>query len=631
MNSSRYALVGRSPGIQALRLLLLFVGMACGLAAGTPERPNILWITSEDNTAGFMRLYHPSGGAMPNLEALAEEGIVFEHAFSNAPVCSTARSALISGAYGPRTASHQHRRVRFVPPPDGLRLFPHYLRAAGYYTSNNVKTDYNFADLSPWSERSSRASWRNRAPGQPFFHVQNHTTTHEHKLHFPAEDRRHHPTQTDPAKVELWPMHPDTPLMRYTYARYHDQHAILDEEIGALLAQLEEDGLRDNTIIFYFGDHGGVLPGSKGYLREVGLHVPLVVWFPERWRHLSPMPAGSRWEGFVNFVDFAPTMLNLARVRIPKEMDGRPFLGPGLDPAELAARDEAVAYADRFDEKHDFSRSLRQGQWKYIRNYQPWMPEALHTAYRYKMLAFREWRELFRDGRLDPIQARFFLPKAPEELYDLEVDPFETRNLAADPSHRDTLGRMRLLLTERLAAMPDLGFIPEPVLMPAAAFDPAAYGRKHREQIANYIELANVSLEPGVDAVARIAAALGSADPIERYWALTAALAMDELPPAVQAQIRDCAQADGHRLVRARAAEYLAVKEGEDYRPVFTALLPEAESALEASWLLNQAAVLIDHHGQPPLSIERAWFPAFWQRDPVLAPRLDYLAPERGP
>lgn len=613
------------PGFVFITSIAAFISPASGSIGADLERPNILWITSEDNHISFLRLYDPAGAAMPRLESLADQGVVFGSAYCHSPVCSTARSTLFSGVYGPRAGSQFHRRFEYVPLPDGLRLFPHYLKEAGYYTSNNVKKDYNFEDLSPWHESSNRATWKNRQPGQPFFHVQNHTATHEHKLHFEKDAMHDVSTRTDPSTASLWPQHPDTPLMRYTYARYLDQHLLLDQEIGRLVDELDKDGLLDNTILFYFGDNGGVLPGSKGYLREHGLNVPLLVWFPEKWKHLSPMATGSRWQGFVRFVDFAPTVLNLAGIPVPDAMDGKAFLGPGVKLQDLKKRDEAIGYADRFDEKHDFSRSIRKGKWKYIRNYQPWIPDALEHNYRYKMQAFREWRELYHAGALNPVQARFFRPKAVEELYDLESDPHETRNLALTQSHADELLRMRTLLQQRLVAMPDLSFVPEPMLIWEAFDNPTEYGRKNQTRISTYVHLlASVHLS-AQSAVETIQDALQDSDPLMRFWAITAAITLGRMNEAVENSIRACAQEDANRLVRVRAAEYLTVINQQDCSAVFQEVLAQVESALEASYVLNQVAVLMDHYEMPPLRIDSDQFPESWQKEPVLAPRLAYL------
>ena len=215
--------------------------------------------------------------------------------------------------------------------PDGLRMFPWYLRQAGYYTTNNSKEDYNFIKgKGVWDDSSGEASYQNRQPGQPFFHVQNFGTTHEGNLHFSETDMMEQKTTTDPASVDVFPVHPDTDLFRYTNAKYRDQHIKVDKELESFIQQLEADGLMEDTIIFYYGDHGGVLPGSKGYIYERGLHVPMVVSIPEKWQHLAPTKPGTRVDGFVQFTDLSATVLNLAGVDLPEGTDGRPFLGKGV-------------------------------------------------------------------------------------------------------------------------------------------------------------------------------------------------------------------------------------------------------------------------------------------------------------
>jgi len=619
--------------VDSIRLCVITLLMATGVptyAHTAADRPNILWITSEDNAKHFMRAFDAAGAPMPNLERLAAEGIRFTRTFSNAPVCSPARSALISGVYGPRIGAQFHRRAQPVSLPEGLRLYPWYLREAGYYVSNNVKTDYNF-EGNPWNESSATATWRKRAPGQPFFHVQNHTTTHEHRLHFPTEDIGRVRTETDPATVQLLPQHPDTPLFRYTYARLHDQHRVLDREIGELLARLEADGLRDNTIIFYFGDNGGVVPGTKGYLSEVGLNVPLIVWFPERWQHLAPAPAGAAVEGFVSFVDFAPTLLNLLGLPIPAVMDGRPFLGTGVERAELDRRNEALGHADRFDEKHGFSRSLRQGDLKYVRNYLPFIPDALRNNYRSRTAAYGEWQALYRAGKLNAVQARFFEPKAAEELYDLAADPYETTNLAADPAHRETLLRLRARLRERLLALPDLSFIPEPVFLEQGRENPLRYGESQRATIARLMDIADLPLQPAAEARERLKAALVHGDTLDRYWALIAASALGREAESLAPDVRALRAESADPLVALRAAEFLALVAGEDARPVLTRCLRQARSAIEASLILNTAVLLADHYEQPRLAVDPTWFPTAWRTDPALKPRLDYLADPAQP
>src|SRR6056297_612226 len=398
--------------------------------------PNIVWITSEDNSVHYMDLYTEGGAPTPNIEALAEQGLLFSNAFSNGPVCSVARSTLISGCYAPRMGSNYHRKEIPVPMPDGLAMFPAYLRTAGYYTTNNSKEDYNiFKSDSVWDESSGEAHWKHRNEGQPFFHVFNIGTTHESRLHFTRKEMNNYTPETDTASFAIFPTHPRTELFSYTNAYYRDKIMEMDRQVGAVVAELEEAGLLDNTFIFYFGDHGGVLPGSKGYLYETGLHVPLVVHVPDDYRHLTEQEKGSRVDGFVSFVDFGPTVLQLAGVDVPEAYDGASFMGRGIYINELNSRDETFGYADRMDEKYDMVRSYRKGHYKYIRSYHPFQFDGLVNNYRQIMLANQEWLALFGTGQLDTIQARFYRRRPPEMLFDIENDPLETINLAVDHAY----------------------------------------------------------------------------------------------------------------------------------------------------------------------------------------------------
>ncbi|MCA9051814.1 MAG: sulfatase-like hydrolase/transferase, partial [Planctomycetaceae bacterium] len=264
------------------------------------DRPNIVWLVSEDNSVHHMQLFFPSGAPTPRIAELAAHGVLYPHAFSNAPVCSVARTTLATGCYAPRIGTQYHRRTVAVPLPDGLKMFPEYLRNAGYYTANNNKTDYNaVAGKGVWDDSSRKASWRNRADGQPFFYMQSFPVSHESSLHFSQRDMETQPTQTDPQSVTVAPYHPDTPTLRYTYARYHDRIQDMDRQIGAVVDELKKDGLLEDTFIFYFGDHGGVLPRGKGYAYESGLHVPLVVRLPEHFADRVDEKPGTRQTGFV--------------------------------------------------------------------------------------------------------------------------------------------------------------------------------------------------------------------------------------------------------------------------------------------------------------------------------------------
>ncbi len=339
------------------------------------ERPNVVWILSEDNSIHWLRLYGYELGVTPNIEQLAADGVTFEHAFSNAPVCSVARTTLMTGILAPRVGFQYHRKSKLANLPPGAQLFPALLKQAGYHTTNNSKKDYNVVEGDVWHASSNKASWRDRpSKDTPFFHMQTTTLSHESSLHFSRQVMQNEKTATDPAAVRIAPYHPDTPTFRYTYARYFDRMRSIDEQVGKIVGQLRDDGLLEDTFIFYFGDHGGVLPRGKGYAYESGLHVPLVVRVPENWKHLVDRKPGSRANGFVSFIDFGPTVLNLAGIDTPKTSDGKPFLGKGVTASEVDRRDESYGYADRFDEKYDLVRTLRKGRYRYVRNYQPFNP-----------------------------------------------------------------------------------------------------------------------------------------------------------------------------------------------------------------------------------------------------------------
>lgn len=577
--------------IRALLLLLMLPGQ--WLAAQQADRPNIVWLVSEDNSRNFLQLYDPSGAPMPNVEALARHGLVFNQAFSQAPVCSVARSTLISGCYAPRIGAQYHRATERPPMPAGLQMFPYYLRQAGYYTSNNAKEDYNLAKSEGmWDDSSNRASYRNRKAGQPFFHVQNYGTTHESQLHFTMPEMTTEKNQTDPAAVTPFPYHPDTETFRYTYARYHDLHRKVDAQLGEFISQLEADGLMDDTFIFYYGDHGGVLPRSKGYIYESGLQVPLVVYVPEKWKHLVPAAPGSRLDGFVQFSDFGPTVLHLAGIDVPEQMDGKPFLGKGITQEELQGRQVSFSYADRFDEKYDLVRGVRKGRYKYLRNYQPFNPDGLYNFYRYRMLAYQEWQELYDQGKLNAVQSQFFQPRAAEALYDLDNDPHETHNLAADPDLQNTLLEMRTLLQTHLRNMADLSFYPEPYLLDHAMKDPAQFGRDHREEISRLMDIADLSLVPFAKAKKGIKAALRSQNALDRYWALIVCSTFGKQAAAFYKTAHLLAAGDADRLVRVRAAEFLALTDQQDPGPVLLSALRQSSSTTEVNLQLNTAAML---------------------------------------
>ncbi|MGV3483786.1 MAG: sulfatase-like hydrolase/transferase [Planctomycetaceae bacterium] len=575
-------------------LCLVIWALGASMAAGA-DRPNIVWILSEDSSKHYFRHFDPDGVSTPSIESLAASGVTFDRAFSNAPVCSVARTTLLTGCYGPRIGTQFHRANVRVPVPGGLTLFPARLRAAGYYTTNNSKEDYNVVkDAEVWDDSSKRATWRARPTAEtPFFHVQTITLSHESSLHFPESDFTDSQSDLDAIKVPAYL--PDTPLIRYTKARYQERIQAVDKQVGELVEKLRADGLLESTFIIYCGDHGGVLPRSKGYLFETGLHVPLVVRIPEKFAELSPFAAGSRTQGFVEFVDFAATTLSLAGLSPSPQADGQSFLGAGVTADQVAARNETFGYADRFDEKYETVRSLRVGNYKYIRSFEPFSPDGLHNAYRYEMFAYRHWRDQFHAGKLNEIQRAFFLPKPAERLYDLASDPDESKNLADKPELANILVSLRNRLTERLKGMPDLSMYPEAFLIREAFDDPVAFGQSHRQAIAELIDIANLGLEQDSrsDPQGRLQQALQSSDPWQRYRAAIVCAGL----PAIDGDLREALAKlldDPEPLVAVRAAQALAIVAAVDPRPAILKAIGRATEATEALEMLNCVVQLND-------------------------------------
>jgi arylsulfatase A-like enzyme len=592
------------------------------------NQPNIVWLVSEDNSKHYLKLYEDGGAPMPNIEALAKKGIVFNNAFSNAPVCSVARSTIISGCYAPRVGTQYHRRMELAPMPEGLKMFPEYLREAGYYTSNNAKEDYNFIKSdSVWDESSKEASYKNREAGQPFFHVQNFHSTHEGRLHFSKAQMDSITTKNPGESAAVFPYHPDTPTYQYTNAFYRDLHQKTDSEIGDFLDELEKDGLMEDTIIFYYGDHGGVLPRSKGYIYESGLHVPMVVYVPEKWKHLSAVKMGSRTETFVQFIDLAPTVLNLAGVDIPEQIDGQPFLGKTVTQDKLDERNTTFGYADRFDEKYDLVRSIRKGKYKYIRNYQPFNIDALYNFYRYKMLAYKEWEELYKKGRLNEAQQQFFKPRAAEALYDIEKDPHEINNLAEDPAQQSILGELRTDLQKQVKAMPDLSFYPEPYFLEAGLSNPVAFGQQNKTEIAALIDIADLSLKPFDDVKTDIENALKSDDPWKRYWILVVCSSFGEKASQFFKMAAQMSKEDKENLVRVRAVEFLMLNKQNVPSELILEIIDNAESETETNLVLNSVALIKTVRPDFKINIAKTMFPSKWYDKPgdLVNRRADFL------
>lgn len=435
----------------------------CADSSEPAERPNILWITVED-MGNHLGSWGESLVRTPNLDRLAEQGTRYTGTFATAPVCSAARTALITGMYQSSIGGHQHRANQSYPgfdhppyqavlPPE-VKAFTEYLRAAGYYTTNNAKTDYNFGKpVTAWDESGGQAHWRNRPdPEQPFFSVFNSARTHESRV-WPNPDED---AVIDRARVELPPYYPDTPIIREDYARMLDNAGRMDTWAGDLLDQLVSDSLADNTIVFFFTDHGDGIPRGKRWLRDSGLQTPMIIRWP------GGLEPGSVDGRLISFIDLSATVLSLAGVIIPEHIQGRAFLGNQADPEPRAY---IHAARDRMDESHDMRRAVRDHDYLYVRNFYPDRPFFLPNQYRDRMPLMQELIRLNESGELTGVAAAMFSTTKPEEeLFDVVADPFQIHNLADDPSLSGVLERMRTELERWQSETGDMGLIPETVL-----------------------------------------------------------------------------------------------------------------------------------------------------------------------
>lgn len=425
------------------------------------EKPNILWITSEDMNA-FIGAYGDALAHTPNLDKLASVGVKYTHAFATAPVCSPSRSCLITGVYATSLGTQHLRSV--IEIPKKIRPFPKYLQQAGYYCSNRGKMDYNFVDRDIWDDESPNAHWRNRPEGKPFFSVFNIMTTHQSQI-FGTDEAFHKrygskltdAEKQDPDKMNIPPYHFDSPTVRKLWARYYECVALMDREVGRILAELEADGLADNTLVFYYSDHGTGMPRSKRALYDSGLRVPLIIRAPKKWQKELGLVAGSSNSELVNFADFAPTVLHLAGIDIPDYMEGIPFLGKGKKTQEYA-----FGHADRVDEAYEIARTVRGKKYRYIRNYLPHLPLIQDNFYTDQSEIMKELRRIKAEGKFTPAQQSMWLSRRKaEELYDTENDPYETNNLAGNPAYIDILTSMRKAQEDWSMRTFDSGLIPE--------------------------------------------------------------------------------------------------------------------------------------------------------------------------
>jgi uncharacterized sulfatase len=428
-------------------------------AAPTAKPLNVVWIVAEDISPD-LGCYGVPDAITPNLDRFAAQGAKFTRAFTHAPVCAPSRSGLITGRY-PTTLGSHHMRSKLVQPPP---LWTDELRKAGVFVAWPGKTDFNFDAPKGWAD--THADWTKKPEllpkDRPFFAYINYTVSHESQARAPAAAYQKNTARLTPeqrrdrAKITLPTYYPDTPEVRESVAKYHENITAVDYLAGDVLTLLEKQGLAENTVVFFFGDHGRGLPRHKRWPIDAGLRVPMMVRWP------GTIPANSVRDDLVCFLDLGPTVMNILGVARPERLQGRAFLGanPGPEPQYL------FAARDRMDEAPDRIRSVRDRRYRYVRNYHPEIPYFQWVGYLDQSPIMQAWRRDAFAGKLNPVQAQFFARTKPaEELYDLETDPWEVRNLAADPAQKERLTQFRAALDAWIRETGDLGEVDEKELI----------------------------------------------------------------------------------------------------------------------------------------------------------------------
>lgn len=572
----------RSFTLLAIPAFLVFAALRAA------DRPNILWLTCEDSNP-HLGAYGDAFAVTPTLDALARESVRYTNAFAYTGACSPSRSCLITGVYPLRLGTHEMRST--MPLPATVKTFPEYLRAAGYYTTNNAKTDYQFVPPpAAWDESSSSAHWRKRAPGQPFFSVFNFTVTHQSQIFAPearyqANTRRLTAAQRrDPAKVAVPPIHPDTPEFRREWARHYENLTAMDYLAGDILEQLQADGLREDTIVFFFSDHGTGMPAIKMWAGGPSLRVPLLVRFPKKWQHLAPARPGEATDRLVSFVDFAPTILSLAGLELQPHFEGTAFLGPKAAPA----RQLIFAGKNRQSEMTDIIRTVRDDRFQFIRNFLPHQSRGQFMSYNWQHESMRTWERLHREGKLSGPPARFFAATKPvEELYDVRKDPWQIHNLATDPAYAKELSRLRAQLVAQMRTHHDLGLLPEYELhRRSAGTTPYIIATNPRlnplDDLLRAADLANAMDTKNLPALVDL---LRAPDSAVRWWAATGLLALREKAAPARSALHH-ALADSSPVVRVTVAETLAVLGALD------TALPALEAAIRVEDVFVRLAAL---------------------------------------
>jgi arylsulfatase A-like enzyme len=568
--------------------LLLFATVA--LAA---DKPNILWLTIEDSSP-HLGCYGDTMAKTPSIDAFATKGLRFQRAWSNAPVCAPARTCIVTGRWAPSDGA-EHMRSG-VPLPSGHRLLPELMRDAGYYCTNNAKEDYNLSQVKDvWDESSKSAHWKKRPDGKPFFAVFNFETTHESKIRATP-----HTQVRDPDTVKPPRYHPNVPEVRKDWAQHFDNLTTVDQQIAAKLQEIDAAGLAEDTIIFFYSDHGTGMPRSKRCPLDSGLRVPFIVHFPAKWAALAPQDyvAGGVSPQLIQFIDLAPTALSIAGVQPPGYMHGLAFAGKHRS---ATAHKHLYGFRGRMD---DLIRSITDGRFVYVKHFMPQLPWGQRVAYMFQQASTVKWHELATTGdTLNEYQTYFWGPKDSEEIFDLQTDPTETENLAINPEFFPQLASLRHKLKQWLTDKRDLGLVPE---SERAAI---SKGQSPKDALADgavlpytrVLDAAWLATDRTYPEGKRAALpALTDASAMVRYWGVQGVLmrgreAFDESSSQLRPLLKDSSAA-----VRIATAEAFAKysDKAEDVAPSLDVLMGSAVASAGSAAAATEALNAIDRLGE---------------------------------
>ena len=564
------------------------------------EQPNIVWISCED-ISPHLGCYGDPHAITPNLDMLAKEGTRYTNAFTTAGVCAPCRSAIITGMYQNSIGTHHMRCNATIP--TWLKPFPVLLREAGYYCTNNSKTDYQFskpAKKEIWDVSGAKGHWKNRPQkSQPFFAVFNFTGCHESgiasesKYKSVTEELLPSQRQNPKELTTLPPYYPDTAITREDWKRNYELITAMDAWAGDLIQQLKDGGEYDNTIIIFWSDHGVGLPRAKRWLYDSGTHIPLIIRVPKKFQKSLNTPSLITDNQLISSVDFAPTVLNIAGIDPPSYLQGRAFLGLHLSPP----REFVYGARDRMDERYDIIRTVRDTQYRYIRNFEPLKPYYQYMNTPEKGATMQEIRKKEASGQLEPVMALFSAKEKPvEELYDTHADPFEIHNLVDDPAFSQRLGEMRHALSVWQNKIGDIGLIPEAEIEilehDAGSRFEILHGNRGdspvENRLATLVEIAT-SASDGPARIPQLLDALNNKDPSIRYWAATG---IGNIGAPAKSTLRRVAEYldDPSPSVRIAAARAVAkLGSPEEALPVL-----EAELKSDHQWGRLAAAIVLD-------------------------------------